>query len=220
MKIIVLTANIGGIDTDNAFPAQDIACDFRSITDFNLGFPMEELSSRMKAKFFKLQSHRLFPGYDAYVWMDSSFQIVNKSFASYMTGKLEHCDIAITKHPDRDCIYDEADFVMRGIMNGDMYLVKRYKIDNIQRERNYYMSLSFPAKKGLFACGLFARKNNEATNGLFDRWWESCLKWSSFDQLSFPFLLHNTPEVRVHPLVFENYLSNAFYHYKGHTKIV
>lgn len=217
MKILIITANIGGFDTPKNFIEQSLKCDFISITENNLPRPMTTLDDRMKAKYFKLQTHKLYPDYDAYIWMDSAFQIKSEGFANRMIAELVNHDIAVTKHPDRNCIYTEAEFVLQGIIKGSNYLIPRYSKSKINVERNYYESLLYPKDNGLYACGLFARWNNEKLNSFFDKWWNSCLMWSAFDQLSFPVLAQQN-NIRINGIAFDKYTDNQFYQIIKHTK--
>lgn len=224
MKILILTANIGGFDTQKEFPAQLVedgqTYEYFCFTESNLLRPMTALDNRMKAKYFKLQAHKLFPDFDYYIWIDSAFQIKSEMFLQIMVHHiwLGDADIAVTKHPQRNCIYDEAEFVLHGIISGNKYLASRYGKSKIEFERNYYQSLLYPKDNGLYACGLFIVRNDKKMNSFMDAWWQKCLEWSCFDQLSFPFLAKQH-DVNIMPLVFDNYLDNQFYKIVKHTQV-
>jgi hypothetical protein len=83
----------------------------------------EKVDPRLQAKWFKLQSHRVFPSgrlalryapfsprakSDLSIWIDGSIRIKSPRFVRDMRAKLGERDWAMFVHPDRDCIYDEA----------------------------------------------------------------------------------------------------------------
>jgi hypothetical protein len=217
MKTLILTANFGGFDTPKTILPQSCSSDFLSFTEKNSPFPFTSLDDRMKAKYFKIQTHKLFPDYDAYIWIDSAFQIKSPLFANRMLAELAGYDVAVTKHPERSCIYTETEFVMRGLISKQAYFMKRYSTSRINEERNYYESIGYPKENGLYACGLFARWNNPRVNSFFDTWWDATLRWSVFDQLSFPVLAYKNG-IDVKPIVFDNYRANTFYEIIRHAK--
>lgn len=215
MKVAVMCANFGSFDVEKIFPAQSQKCDFYYRNETNMDYPMTALDNRMKAKYYKLQAHKIFTGYDIYIWLDGAFQIKSPAFVSHMIYELVNNDICVTKHPERNCIYTEAEFVLQGLIKQHPYFTKRYARSQLNVERNYYEHIAYPADNGLYACGLFARWGNEKMNSFFDKWWDACLKWSVFDQLSFPVLAMQN-SIKINPLVFENYIDNKFYQIVKH----
>ena len=67
MKIAVITAIFGGIDTPKPFVSQSVPCDRIVITEENTPVPLPNLPPRLQAKYFKLQAHRVWSEYDAFV---------------------------------------------------------------------------------------------------------------------------------------------------------
>lgn len=215
-RVAVITANIGGIDRAHQFPKQSIHCDFLSYNDHNLPFPLASLDNRMKAKYFKIQAHK-FLDYDYFIWIDSSFRIKSPDFVAMMLDEVEGYDMVVTKHPDRNCIYDESDFIHSLIKSGNLYLKSRYQNCKIDKQAAHYKSLGFPAQAGLYACGFFIRPNNERMNTLFDKWWDACMQWSSFDQIAFRYLSEG---YKIFPITFDQYLDNEYYKIIAHQKVI
>lgn len=216
MRIAVVTANIGGIDGIKALPPQSVKVDYLAYTEKNLPFPLTSLDDRMKAKYFKIQAHK-FLDYDYFIWIDGSFRIKSPDFVKMMLEQVDGYDMAVTQHPDRNCIYDESKFIHDLIRSGNLYLKKRYQNCKIDQQAAHYKSLGFPAQAGLYACGFFIRPNNERVNTLFDKWWDSCMQWSSFDQIGFRYLSEG---YKINPLTFDQYLDNPFYKIIAHQKII
>jgi hypothetical protein len=215
-RVAVITANIGGIDGLKTFPKQSIECDYLSFIDKNLPFPLASLDNRMKAKYFKIQAHK-FLDYDYFIWIDSSFRIKSPDFVAMMLDEVEGYDMVVTKHPDRNCIYDESEFIHALIKSGNLYLKSRYQNCKIDKQAAHYKSLGFPAQSGLYACGFFIRPNNERMNALFDKWWDACMQWSSFDQIAFRYLSEG---YKIFPITFDQYLDNEYYKIIAHQKVI
>ena len=105
MKTAVITAVFGGMDTPKPFAPQSVECDRIFITEENSPFPLPNLPPRLQAKYFKLQAHRAFPEYDAYVWIDGNIEVTSPDFVKVMTHRLS--GIRIQKHHERKTIEEE-----------------------------------------------------------------------------------------------------------------
>jgi len=186
-KVAVITANFGGMDSMRPIPQQTIPFDFACYSEANSPFPLANLDARMKAKYFKLQAHKLF-NQDILIWIDGNIEIKSPKFIEYLCEQINSSDIVIRKHPDRDCIYDEYDFILSKMATGSKYLKARYSKSELEKEREGFKQIGFPSKAGLYWCGLFARRNNAWTNDLFDRWWNHSILWNNYDQNSFAVL--------------------------------
>ncbi|MGZ5513433.1 MAG: glycosyltransferase domain-containing protein, partial [Chthoniobacterales bacterium] len=134
-RVCVYTAICGGYDTLKPIPEQDVACDYLCFSDdAGLTSPgpwkiMPVSSSkrahpRMRARFFKTLHHRLFkrgrlssagilaPRYDYTVWIDGSIQVKSASFVREFLQHIGASGWSMFVHPDRNCIYPEAEFSM------------------------------------------------------------------------------------------------------------
>lgn len=181
MKVAVITANFGGIDPVVDFPKQDYKCDRYYFTEKNSPFPFRDLSPRMAAKYFKICTHKILPQYEAYLWLDGQFKIKSSSFVSKMVEHLETGEVVISKHKQRKTIGEEAHFIYDAIKQGSPYLSSRYSPEVIMKELDRIGNPDL----SLYMCGLFLRRNIKWTNAMFERWFEDCLLYHSFDQNSF-----------------------------------
>ncbi len=85
-------------------------------------------------------------------------------------------DLAICKHPERDCIYDEAEICK--ILNKDNASI-------IDKQTTYYRRKGYPAHNGLFMTGIIIRKNSSKNlKKVCKIWSHEVQKWSKRDQLS------------------------------------
>jgi hypothetical protein len=138
MRVCIYTAIYGGYDNLADQQPQSVPTDFVCFTDAVMpAVPpwsvvqnrrRAGLSPRMRAKFFKVLSHRLFPNgrpalreafpfgwrgqlhpYDYVIWIDGSIQVTRSDFVEMMIAKIGAAGMAMIVHPDRDCVYDELD---------------------------------------------------------------------------------------------------------------
>jgi len=209
MKIALLTANIGGIDrvvppvpqvsggtecgdamasTQACHDASEMRCDYYCFTEKNLPYPLPHLSGRLQARYIKILTHRFLPDYDAYVWMDGRVAITHERFVADMVDKLGAGEVVMVKHHQRCNVYEEIDFIIQRINDGDEYLVKRYEHEPFDEERRFYVLEGLPKEVPLYSSAVFARRNEPRLNSVFDDWWLRSLEFSLFDQAMFSFV--------------------------------
>ena len=168
MKTIVYTAIYGDYDDVKVQPVE-----VKLFTEAT--HPRKELHPRMKAKYFKCNSHKL--DCDVSIWIDGSAVIRTPDFVQWCLDQLGDGDIALIKHPDRDCIYDEANFCQ---------FMPKYQGVPVLGQVEEYRKQGYPAHNGLWACGLLIRRHNDKVKRFNKLWWEHNKKYTYQDQLSFP----------------------------------
>lgn len=189
MKIAIVTANLGGIDEVLPIPRQSIECDFFHYNESNLPWPLTNLDNRLKAKYIKLRTHRVLPGYDAYIWIDGRVEIVSPYFAEEKIKELHGYQMAIFKHRLRNNPFEELQYILDQIRKGNGYFINRYAQQPMLEEYVFCEQEKMPADFPLFWCGLFSRRNNAVMNSFFDEWWNKCIEFSTFDQALFSYLV-------------------------------
>jgi hypothetical protein len=153
---------------------------------------------RLSAKYYKVLSHVVLSEYDEVLWIDGSFEVHDPRFAFESFEYLEHASIALFLHPDRGCIYDEARVSQ---------LMTKYRDQKIEGQVAHYWNEGFPAKAGLFAAGIIARRNADPKIRDFNEaWMEQNEKWTYQDQLSLPYVLW---KLGIEPSIFRQYLWNS-----------
>jgi len=210
MKIAVITANVGGFDIPKLIPNQTLEYDLVRIDDIKL-----EGDNRHKAKLPKMQSH-LFSDADIHIWIDSSVQVKSENFVKYMVEQLADNDIAIGKHNLRNCAYSEMYYIIREIENGNKYLESRYNKSDLLAVNAFLRSNNFPEKMGLWACGIFARYNNDKVNAIFDKWWESECKYLTIDQ---PMFSYFAKQMKVNTITWNTLIDNEYFNLIPHNEI-
>ena len=173
-----------------------------SLPEFS--FSDDGYQERRNAKFPKLFAHLLIPGYDYYIWHDHYLEVsVNPE--KIINDILKNKEMAIFKHPVRDCIYDEIEAVVFHKKENNIELLNNYK--------NYLEKQNYPRNNGLFEMTSFVYKNTENVRTMMYSWWELICKYSSRDQLSFPYVLNK------HNIQY-NIIPGSALQYGGHNEYI
>lgn len=180
MKVIVYSAIYGNYDTPKVQPMDFIPVLFTdSVSDSEWAVKTvkrEEDHPRMKAKYFKCNPHRVLDC-DVSIWIDGSATVQKYDFIEWALSELKDNDMAVIKHPERNCIYKEAEFC-KGMA--------KYASVDVMGQVEAYRKEGFPENYGLWACGLLVRRHNKRIKKFNEMWWEHNLKYTYQDQLSFP----------------------------------
>ena len=156
--------------------------------------------ARRIARWYKLHSHKLFPGEET-IWVDGNILIVNDptQFSSIYNHMM------VQEHPYRYDLYEEAEFCGRK---------KKGEKEDIARQIKFYEEQGHPQLFGLCTSRVLFRKPTNKVELLNTMWWEEIEKFSSRDQISLPYILwkHNIPFKTVD----EEELKVFFYKRGGH----
>ena len=188
LKIIVYSICINGYDTVKVPEIYDKNIDYILFSDDMSISPdvwkvvpidflkNTSIDDRKKSRYAKLNSHLVLPEHDISIWIDHSyipkFNDVKKLLEDINFG---NSNIMQYKHPKRNCLYDEANEVLR------------LKLDfpvTVNKQLSRYYGMGFPKNYGLFECGFLIRRNNLKTRTFNDAWWKEVLNNSGRDQLS------------------------------------
>lgn len=136
-------------------------------------------TDRMNAKIYKILPELYFPDYEWIIWIDSTHEVIEspeKIIDEYMTGG----DIGVFIHNTRNCVYDESRVVIDWGKNIP---------DEVNKQVEFYRECNYPQNNGLFELSVIIRRNKKNIRKLNLMWWEQICKFSSRDQISFPFVL-------------------------------
>lgn len=185
--VAIITACFGGYDKPPKQQAeQDLDVDWIAYTDGD-DFPEpwqtvhvsrnEYRTARMDAKRFKCFAPDLVMA-ERTIWIDANTEIISSGFARGALG-CTHDGIALFAHPQRHCIFSEADASLR-------LAPKKYEHTPIRDQVASYLAEGHPRNGGLWACGTIARERGAQMTRLGMAWWRECVRWTYQDQLSFP----------------------------------
>lgn len=136
---------------------------------------------RMRAKWFKIHPHLVFPDAERTLWLDGSHKILDAAgiFRSLLCA--QDTGIAAHHHPRR-CVYAEAE--------ASMGFEKYASLSpSTVEQAEHYRQAGFPANAGLWALGSIARVRSDRLDAAMEDWWRECVEWTYQDQVSFPVVM-------------------------------
>ncbi|KAL3840345.1 hypothetical protein ACJIZ3_024936 [Penstemon smallii] len=142
---------------------------------------------RLNGKIPKMLPHRLFPNARYSIWVDSKSQ-----FRRDPLGVLEallwrsNHELAISEHGARSSVYDEANAVVKknkATPEEVQVQLTQYRHDGLPEDKR------FNGKKALAEASIIVRKHTPMTNLFMCIWFNEVARFTSRDQLSFPYVL-------------------------------
>ncbi|KAI3472397.1 hypothetical protein Pfo_029518 [Paulownia fortunei] len=142
---------------------------------------------RLNGKIPKMLPHRLFPNARYSIWVDSKSQ-----FRRDPLGVLEALlwrsdyELAISEHGARSSVYDEAKAVVKknkATPEEVEVQLAQYRQDGLPEDKR------FNGKKALAEASIIVRKHTPMTNLFMCLWFNEVVRFTSRDQLSFPYVL-------------------------------
>lgn len=141
------------------------------------------LSKAQKARCIKILPHLFLPESSISVWVDGSIQVrgnihefISNNFNGYFS---------VSKHPHRDCVYDESIAVLTRSKDEPKKVVNqvlKYKGEN------------YPPKYGMVQTGILIRRHSDVECiKISENWWKEVLLGSVRDQLSFNYSIWKKP---------------------------
>lgn len=128
---------------------------------------------RRNSRIQKIMPHKYFDT-EYTIYIDGNMKLLispQEIIEKYMKGY----DMAIFKHPTRDCVYDE------------ILKCCRLKLDDVElliEQAKYYEDHDYAKHKGLCEGGFIVRRNNKRTQEFNEAWWADYCRFSRRDQVS------------------------------------
>lgn len=135
--------------------------------------------NRRNAKIYKVLMPIFLPNYDYYIWRDATHEVIVNPI-DIINNFVQDNEVACFPHTTRNCAYEEGQEILR--LNYD-------HPDNVLWQLEYYFRDGFPRKQGLWEMSTFIIKNTDKVKSLCMMWWEQICRYSSRDQISFPYCL-------------------------------
>jgi hypothetical protein len=210
-RIVVYTAITGGRDTlkgDQCFEGAD----FVAFTDLDAPASRWQVrractafdSPRANAKIHKVLPQLYLHGYEYSLWIDGSIRLL-RPIRELIQLYLAHTDLAVFRHPERDCLYDEAEVCRAAGLDDSAvidYQIRRYSAEG------------YPAHNGLIAAGVILRRHTPAIERFSNAWWSEICQGSIRDQLSINYVLHS---LGMTPAYFpDGIYTSRYFAFEGH----
>jgi hypothetical protein len=219
-KIALLTANLSGIDGNliELIPPQELPSnsmlDIFTYDDKNFPPRINALHPRLQSKIPKMLGFEYHPGYDYYIWLDGSIQIHSSETVSWLITCCGDNDIALFRHPFRNSIRDELNYMVKLMQEGNAYLLDRYINEPMKDQVEMYESDTEFRDECLYALGAFVYNKSIIKKGILNNWFYHNARYSIQDQLSFPYLL-SKHQIKI-SIIEKNIFQNPYLAVVGH----
>lgn len=215
MRVLVVSANLGNFDTRIGHVRQiaygDDEIDYHCFTDDDFPPRINSMTSRLQARIPKMTAWQMMPDYDYYLWIDASCRLNDPKAVQWFMEQLGVADIAVLKHPHRNTVGEEADYLRERLLlesQGEKqeYLLPRYGGERLEAQMAV-INEDYP----LYASTVFIYKNDTPARDLLSIWWMHISLYHSIDQLSLPAAIERSgAKVNV---IDENYLKIPWIEY-------
>jgi hypothetical protein len=187
MNTLLYTAITAGYDT----PRTDIEC--FSEADY----------SRFKEGVYNVKALKVIPHLllwkrfvDVFFWVDGTVK-TTKPVEYYIDTYLKDADMALFKHSVRSRVIDEINTIKSIPIYAN--IVRSGKMDD---QYAYYQDrFKYAYNKlndnSLFECIVMIKRNNPIVNDFMEKWWAHITAWQQRDQISFPMVLKEFPELKI-----------------------
>ena len=192
-RLCIISANLGSYDppcewVDQAPPA-GWQIDLNRLTDESFWPRTLAMTSRLQAGIPKMFGWQLYPGADAYLWVDASRRLCRPDYAAWMIEQLGEAELAIFSHPQRTSVAEEYEFVRGKIAKGNRYLTRRYAGEWLREQMEAIRADNAFADRVLYASTSFIYRATPAVCAAFKDWWHHKSRYLLHDQLALPYVL-------------------------------
>ncbi|MFQ5759766.1 MAG: glycosyltransferase, partial [Acidiferrobacterales bacterium] len=188
-RIAVYTTIVDGYDEPKFPEVISPHCDYICFTDQTIGNPgvwqlhgidYFNVDPTRIARYIKTHPHTYLPEYDWSIWVDANL-LIHSDLAELVFGIPDNTLFATFQHPHRECLYKEAEEVIRRQLD-DAGLVRQ------QVER--YHQDGYPEGVGLAETNVVVRRHNHPTVVAVNTdWWREIENGSRRDQLSLNYVV-------------------------------
>ena len=180
MNLTVLTSITGG--KDRIIDKQEGNAEFVAYLDHacmsdtwrTLPCPNAFTDPRRNSRIPKILASK-FVSSEYSLWIDGNIRILKDPEALAQKYLKDH-DIAVYKHPQRDCIYDEAKVCAMRMLDDPELIIAQAKA---------YEDSGYAKHKGLNECGIIFRRHTPKIEAFENEWWAQYTCYSRRDQISF-----------------------------------
>jgi hypothetical protein len=202
---------LGNFDRQQEHVPQSLACDFYHFNDENYPPRVNAMTPRLQARTVKMFGWQMVPDYDFYIWVDSSCKLSRPDSVKWFLEQCKDVHMAVFKHPHRNTIQQEADYLKQRLNMGCPYITPRYTNEDIDGQLAEIKANRAFADQHLFASTAFIYRNGARTRKVLKEWWYHTSRYHSIDQLSLPYVLFTQSGLtRIIP---DNYLKTPWIEY-------
>lgn len=130
-------------------------------------------SDRRNSRIYKMLPH-LFTTARYSIWIDANLAL-RITPEELVDRYLQEHDIAMFKHPVRDCLYDEAMVCAKKGLDDPEVIIEQVKT---------YEENGYGKHKGLPECNVIVRRHTDKVREFNEAWWAEYCRYSVRDQIS------------------------------------
>lgn len=179
MNIQVYTAITNGKDA----PRDDI----KVFSDFN-----KFHSPVMNAKIYKILPHK-FIDCDISIWLDGNI-FLQAPKEKLVADWLGEADIALFNHNHSRRLSYEVKWIKYALRNRAN---KKELLKEVYDQLAYYQNQGIPDRMNMVVGSMIVRRHTPLITRFNEAWWAEICRWSQRDQLSFPVILSQFPDLKI-----------------------
>lgn len=144
--------------------------------------PFQHTDNTILSRYPKMNPHLVLSEYEYSLYIDANIEFLDDSIERRIYELISK-DILLSAipHPNRNCIYLEAQICIEGGLETRKQIEKQIKFLKAEK---------YPENNGLFENGLIFRQHNTPLiSSMSKEWWDLFLRFSKRDQLSFGYIL-------------------------------
>lgn len=160
-----------------------------------------------KNRNIKILPHKYLGEYDVSIYIDANILVMGDLLA-LVRECINKYDIVVPDHPDRDCLYEEANVCIdRGLVDEEETNLKIKK----------YQSDGFPKGYGLSDnCFIIRKHNKSGVVEVMETWWSEYISGPKRDQISFQYSVwkNNQKYLRLPSYIYDDSIHFKYYPHK------
>jgi len=185
MNIAVISANLGNFEKPTHHVEQSTPADYFLFNDENFPPRFNAMTPRLQARLVKMFMYQMKPGYNYYLWVDSSCILSHKDSIQWFMNHLGDADLAVFKHPHRNTIGEEAKYIQHRIDIKTSYITSRYENEILDDQMSEINEPGLP----LYATTAFIMRNTYDMHKLMKEWWYGTSRYHIVDQIWLPYAI-------------------------------
>lgn len=189
MKLLIYTANLSGFDKPQENEEQELPegidqIEYWRCTDEDFPPRFNAMTPRLQARLVKMFGWQMKPGFDFYLWVDSSCRLPRADSAKWFMEQLGDKDMAVFRHNERKTVQEEADYLKERLElertgKKKPYIIPRYENEDIDGQMK-----EVDGAAQLYASTTFIYRNTTGVRVALKEWWVHTSRFHSIDQLS------------------------------------
>ena len=189
MKLLIYSANLGSFerpqpDKEQILPEGIDLIETHRFIDFDFPPRKNAMTPRLQARLVKMFGWQMIEA-DYYLWVDASCRLPREDSAKWFMEQLGDGDMAVFKHPNRNTVQEEADYLRQRLIDEKEGRKQKYVLPRYENEDIDGALSEVDSKASLYASTAFIYRNTPEVQDALKEWWYLTSRYHSIDQLGF-----------------------------------